>query len=299
MNILITGGTGFIGSYLRTLLLREGHLLTIVSRSPGKYEGETAQNQQFISWEADFNTVMEEADAVINLVGESIFGQRWTDEIKQEIYSSRIDNTLKLASAINQVNNPPSVMISASGIDYYNDNGDEFIDETGEPGNDFLSKVCKDWEKAAREVSDAGVRVAIPRFGVVLETGGGALQQMLIPFRLFVGGSVGSGKQYFSWIHLHDLCRGIIFSLENEHFDGAYNLCAPNPVTMNEFADSLGDILNRPSLFRVPKFALKLALGEAATPIIKSLRVQPKRLQQEGFEFRFNHVSEALSEIFI
>lgn len=298
MNILITGGTGFIGSYLRTLLLREGHLLTIVTRSPGKYESETAQNQRFVSWNADFNTEMKEADAVINLVGESIFGQRWTDEVKQEIYSSRIDNTLKLASAINEVNDPPSVMISASGIDYYSDKGDEFIDESGEPGNDFLSNVCRDWEKAANEVTEAGVRVAIPRFGIALETGGGALQQMMIPFKLFVGGSVGSGKQYFSWIHMHDLCRGIIFALENDHFNGAYNLCAPNPVTMNEFADSLGDILNRPSLFRVPEFAMKLALGEAADPVINSLRVQPKRLQQEGFEFRFEHVSEALSEIF-
>lgn len=293
----MTGGTGFIGSHLRTMLLREGHLLTVVSRSPEAYEGETARNQRFISWDADFISEMEKADAVVNLAGESIFGQRWTDEVKQRIYSSRIDNTLKLASAVNQAENPPSVMVSASGIDYYGDEGAAVIDESCGPGNDFLSKVCIDWEQAAKEVTDAGVRVAIPRFGVVLETDGGALQQMLTPFKLFVGGPVGSGDQYFSWVHMYDVCRGIIFALEKDDFEGAYNMCAPHPVTMNDFADALGDILNRPSLFRVPEFALKLALGEAADPVISSHRVHPEKLQEAGFEFRFRYVIEALSEI--
>lgn len=297
MNILITGGTGFIGTYLRTLLLREGHVLTIVTRSPSDYENESANNQRFISWDADLVSEMEEADAVINLVGESIFGQRWTDEVKQKIYTSRIDNTLKLVTAMKEAGKPPPVMISASGVDYYPDMGDEVIDESASSGDDFLSKVCVDWEKAARQAVDAGVRVAIPRFGVVIEEGGGALEQMLLPFKLFVGGPVGSGKQYFPWIHMHDICRGIIYPLENDSFDGAYNLVAPNPVTMNEFADTLGDILNRPSLFRVPEFVLKIALGEAAKPVISSHRIQPKRLQQANFEFRFEQLSEALSEI--
>lgn len=297
MNILLTGGTGFIGSHLRTMLLRDGHLLTIVTRSPEKYEDESAQNQRFISWDADFNSEMEQADAVINLVGETIFGQRWDNEVKQKIYSSRVDNTLKLVSAINEADAPPSVMISASGVDYYGNEGDRVIDESYGPGDDFLSRVCVDWEKAAKQVSDAGVRVAVPRFGIALETGGGALQQMVPPFRLFVGGPVGPGDQYFSWIHMQDLCRGIIYALEDEQFVGSYNLCAPNPVTMQVFADTLGDILNRPSVFRVPEFVLRIVLGEAADPIVSSHRCHPARLEQNGFEFRYKYVLEALSDI--
>lgn len=297
MNVLITGGTGFIGSELRSMLLQEGHSLSIITRSPAKYEDETANNQQFLSWDDDLIAAMNEADAVINLAGSSIFGQRWTEEIKQRIYSSRIDTTKKLADAIQQADQPPGVMVSASAVGYYGDRGDDILTEDEPPADEFLSKVCVDWEAAAQPVKDAGVRLAIPRIGIVLETGGGAMQQMLTPFKLGVGGPIGSGEQYFPWIHMHDLCQGLIFPLENESFKGAYNLNAPNPVTMNEFADKLGDVLHRPSFFRVPEFALNLILGEAAEPILDSLRVQPKRLQQAGFDFRFPYVKEALAEI--
>lgn len=297
MRILITGGTGFIGSELRSMLLQKGHFLTIITRSPEQYEDETAKNQQFISWDADLVAAMNEADAVINLVGSSIFGQRWTEEVKQRIYSSRIDNTQKLVDAIKHADQPPGVMVSASAVGYYGDRGDDVLTEEEPPGNEFLSKVCVDWEAAAKEVTEAGVRLAIPRIGIVLETGGGAMQQMLPPFKLFAGGPIGSGHQYFPWIHMHDLCRGLIYPLENEPFEGAYNLNAPNPVTMNEFAGKLGEVLNRPTFFRVPEFALKLVLGEAAEPILDSLRAQPRHLQQAGFEFRFPYVKEALVDI--
>lgn len=297
MKILITGGTGFIGTELRDILLRKGHHLVVITRTPSQYAEEQAKNQQFISWDDSLIEAMDEADAVINLAGSPIFGQRWTDEIKDRIYSSRIDNTKKLVDAIGLCSNPPEVMISASAVGYYGDRGDEVLDESEPAGNGFLSKVCHDWETAAREIEKHGVRLAIPRIGIVLETGGGAMQQMLPPFKLFVGGPVGSGKQYFPWIHMQDLCRGIKYPLENIDFEGSYNLCAPSPVTMNEFAAKLGEVLNRPSFFKVPEFVLRIALGEAADSILESMRAQPKKLQQAGFEFNFDDVREALADI--
>jgi uncharacterized protein (TIGR01777 family) len=297
MNILITGGTGFIGSYVRQMLLQEGHMLTIVSRSPGEYKNEAAKNQRFVAWEGDLVAEMNKADAVINLAGASIFGKRWTQEVKNKIYNSRIECTQQLVEAIEQATDRPSVMISASGSDYYGDSGDRILDESAEPGDSFLSKVCIDWEQAAQPVTKLGVRLATPRIAVVLERDGGAIQQMLVPFKLFVGGPIGSGNQYFPWIHMLDLCRGLIYPIENEDFEGAYNLSAPNPVTMNEFASELASQLHRPSLFRVPEFVLDFVLGEAANPIVTSKRLQPKKLQQHSFEFRFHYLREALGDI--
>ncbi|MEL7835258.1 TIGR01777 family oxidoreductase [Fodinibius sp. Rm-B-1B1-1] len=297
MNVLITGGTGFIGSYLRRMLLQEGHFLTIVSRDPADYEDETAKNQQFVSWDDDLTPAMEKADAVINLAGASIFGQRWTDEVKQKIYSSRIDCTKQLVKAIGQTDHPPSVMVSASGADYYKPAGNRVLDESAPAGDSFLSKVCVDWEAAAQPVTDYGVRLVHPRIGVVLEKDGGALQQMLLPFKLGVGGPIGSGEQYFPWIHMLDLCRGLLFPLKKEALEGAYNLNAPNPVTMDEFASELASQLHRPSLFKVPEFVLNIVLGEAANPVITSKRIQPQKLQQHGFEFKFPFLRQALGEI--
>lgn len=297
MNILITGGTGFIGSYLRTLLLQEGHLLTIVTRSPDKYKNESAKNQRFVSWDENLAVQMEKADAVINLAGASIFGKRWTEEVKEKIYNSRIRCTEQLVAAIEEVNDRPSVMISASGADYYGGSGDQVLDESAEPGDSFLANVCIDWEQAARQVTDLGVRLTIPRIGVVLEEDGGALQQMLLPFKLFVGGPIGSGNQYFPWIHMLDLCRGLMYPIENENLEGPYNLNAPNPVTMDEFASELASQLRRPSLFRVPEFVLDIVLGEAANPVVTSKRMKPRKLQQYDFEFRFAYLREALGDI--
>lgn len=297
MNILITGGTGFIGSYLRNMLLREGHFLTIISRSPSDFENETAKNQQFVSWDDDLGARMNQVDVIINLAGASIFGKRWTEEVKEKIYTSRIECTQQLVEAVREADNRPSVMISASGADYYQPAGDQVLDELAPAGDSFLSEVCVDWEVAAQPVTELGVRLATPRIGVVLEKDGGALQQMLLPFKLFVGGPIGSGKQYFPWIHMLDLCRGLLHPIENEQFEGAYNLNAPNPVTMSEFADELASQLHRPSLFRVPEFVLDIVLGEAANPVITSKRMQPKKLQQHGFEFRFPYLRQALGDI--
>ncbi|MEX2600459.1 MAG: TIGR01777 family oxidoreductase [Balneolaceae bacterium] len=296
-RFLITGATGFIGSYLRNKLMRDGHFVTVLTRSPERYQEEEAKNQKFISWDRDLVPVMESCDVVINLAGESIFGKRWTDDVKERIYQSRIESTTQLSEAINRAEAPPELFISASAAGYYGGRGDDLLDETSEPGDDFLAKVCEDWEAAAMKVESPDVRILIPRIGIVLEEGGGMLKQMVLPFKLFAGGPVGHGEQYIPWIHMEDLCRGILFPVDNPDLEGAYNICSPNPVTMNEFATVMGEMMRRPSFFRVPEFALNLVLGEAAEPVMSSLRVKPAVLMKHGFKFRYTKIEEALADI--
>lgn len=297
MNILITGGTGFVGNELRRMLLKEGHNLVIVTRSPKKYEDENAQNQKFVSWEDDLVVEMEKMDAVINLAGESIFGQRWTEEVKKRIMDSRIRSTERLVEAMEKAENRPEVFVSASASGYYGDRGGEVLTESEPPADDFLARVCVQWEKASHKAEEIGVRVVNPRIGIVLEKGGGALEKMVPAFQFFVGGPIGNGEQYMSWVHRTDLCKAIVFPLHNEEMSGPYNVNSPNPVTMNEFSKILGDVMGRPSIFRVPKFALNIILGEAAKPVTDSIRMQPKKLQVVGFEFRFQELEEALADI--
>lgn len=297
MNILITGGTGFIGKELRETLLKAGNNLVIITRNPKKYEDESASNQRFISWDDDLASEMENADVVINLAGENLFGQRWNEQVKESIYSSRIDSTRSLVDAMRSAEKKPSVFISASASGIYGDQGDTILTEEFEVANDFLASVCKDWEEESQKATKLGVRVVNPRIGIVLEEGGGALEKMIPPFKFFVGGPIGDGKQYMSWIHRSDLVKALVFPIENEKLEGAYNVCSPNPATMNEVAETLGDVMNRPSFFRVPKFALDIVLGEAAQPITGSIRMQPKKLQVTGFEFRFEELEEALADI--
>lgn len=295
MNIFVTGGTGFIGSHLCSELLREGHLLQLLTRKPDKYRESEAENQRFIGWEDDFTSSMEWADAVINLAGETIFGQRWTQKVKDKIYYSRIDGTRQLVDAIDKAESKPEVLVSASAVGYYGDSGDTLLNEQSAAGDDFLARVVRDWEQEARQVSDE-VRLVIPRLGIVLEKGGGALKQMLPPFKMFVGGPVG-GDQYVPWIHMLDVCNGIKFMLKQKHVEGTYNLNAPNPVTMRELARELGSQLNRPSWLRVPEVALKVVLGEAAIPITASLNVSSGKLSKAGYEFTYENLGMALADI--
>lgn len=297
MNILITGGTGFIGQELRETLLKEGHNLVIVTRSPKKYEDEGASNQRFISLEDNLPAEMENCDVVINLAGENIFGQRWSEEVKQRIYNSRIETTRSLVEAMKKAKRKPSVFVSASASGIYGDQGDIILTEEHEVANDFLATVCVDWEAESEKATEFGVRVVNPRIGIVFEKGGGALEKMIPPFKFFVGGPIGDGKQYMSWIHRTDLVKALIFPIENEGMVGAYNVCSPNPTTMNEVSETLGSVMNRPSFFRVPKFAIDIAFGEAAQPITASARMQPKELQVHGFEFRYEELEEALADI--
>jgi len=234
---------------------------------------------------------------VINLTGENLFGKRWTDEVKKRLYSSRIDLTNKLVNAMDASSTPPELLISASGINYYGASGDKVLTEEDGPGNDFLADLCVDWEAAALRAEEKGVRVAIPRIAPVLEDGDGIIEKMKLPFSLFVGGSLGSGDQYLSWIHMYDMISALIFPIENDEISGPYNAASPNPVQMDEFAHTMGKVMNRPSLFKVPEFVLNAVLGEAATPVLASLRIQPKVLQQAGFEFHFADLEVALGDI--
>ncbi|MGN8224943.1 TIGR01777 family oxidoreductase [Gracilimonas sp. BCB1] len=297
MNILITGGTGFIGEELRTMLLKQGHNLVIVSRSPKKYEDEAAKNQRFISWDDDLATEMNEIDGVINLAGENLFGQRWTDEVKKRIMDSRVQSTKQLVDAMREADQKPDVFVSASASGIYGNRGNDVLDEDESHGDDFLAEVCEAWEAESQKATEFGVRVVNPRIGIVLEKGGGALGKMIPPFQFMVGGPIGSGEQYMSWVHRTDLCKALIFPLTDQEFSGAYNVCSPNPATMNEFAETLGNVMNRPSLFRVPKFALDMVLGEAAKPVTDSIRMQPKKLQVAEFDFHFEYLEEALADI--
>jgi len=297
MNILITGGTGFVGNELRTMLLKEGHNLVIVTRSPKKYENENAKNQRFISWEDDLVSEMEKMNAVVNLAGENIFGQRWTEDVKKRIMDSRVQTTERLVEAMKNAESRPEVFVSASASGYYGNRGDDILTESEPASDDFLARVCVEWEEASHEAKDLGIRVVNPRIGIVLEKGGGALEKMVPAFQCFVGGPIGNGEQYMSWVHRTDLCEAIIFPINNKEINGPYNVNSPNPVTMNEFSETLGNIMNRPSIFRVPRFALDVILGEAAKPVTDSIRMQPKELQVAGFDFRFGDLEEALSDI--
>ena len=296
-QILITGGTGFIGSYLSEELLKAGHYLMMVTRSPEKYSDDQAKNLQYIGWDDQLLEAVNRADIIINLVGESLFGSRWTEAVKKRIYDSRIENTRKLVQLLAKAQSKPDLFISASGISIYGDQGDTILDESSPMGEGFLAEVCIDWEKEALKAKEYDVRVAVPRIGIVLEGDGGFLEKMKFPFMFFVGGPIGDGKQYVPWIHMSDLCRAILYPMENPDISGPYNACSPAPVTMNEIAFEMGKIMNRPSFFRVPEFALKMVLGEAAQPALESLRVHPKMLQISGFEFEYKDLGEALADI--
>ena len=298
MNFLLTGATGFIGEELREILLKEGHFLKILTRSPKKYQIEGVKNETFVSWDADLIQVMEESDVVINLVGENVFGSRWNEEVKKRIYDSRIDSTRQLVDAMREAEQKPELFISASASGYYGHNGDEKLYEGSGPGDNFLAKVCIDWEAEAMKAAEMGLRVAIPRIGIVLEKGGGALDQMIPPFQFFVGGPVSHGNQYMPWINDTDLCHAILFTGQHQDFEGVYNAVGPAPVTMNMFAKELGKAMHRPSLFRVPEIAIRMMFGEGAKPILDSIRAHPKKLLDAGFTFRYEEVDEALNAIF-
>jgi uncharacterized protein (TIGR01777 family) len=308
MRIVVAGGTGFLGSPLSETLAEEGHDVRVLSRSlaPGEARHDAGTGVPGITrvgWTPDGRTgrwadVISGADVVINLAGASIGGRRWTPQRKAEIRDSRILATRSLAAAIHAADTPPRVFVSSSATGYYGARGSETLTEASPPGDDFLATLCEDWEAEARKATREGVRVAITRSGMVLERSGGALAEMIRPFRLGAGGPMGSGRQYMSWIHRLDWIELIRWIVETPEASGPINLTAPHPVTNREFARSLGRALRRPALLPAPKFALRLVLGEFADHVVTGQRAVPERALALGYRFRYPELDMAFRGIF-
>jgi uncharacterized protein len=299
MKLIITGATGFIGSVLIERLRRQGHSLVLLSRKPRRPQSRATE--QWLTWEpgvaGEWQRAVDGVDGVVNLAGEPIAAKRWTKAQKERLRRSRIDTTRALVNAIASARGKPRYLVSASAVGYYGSRGDEILTEESVPGDDFLSRLCVEWEGEARKAEEYGVRVAFLRTGIVLGKGKGALAKMVPPFKLFFGGRLGSGKQWMPWIHIEDEVSLIQFLAENDTARGAFNATAPNPVTMNEFARCLGRVLNRPGWAPVPTSMLSLLLGEMAEMLLGGQRALPAATQQSGFRFKYKHVADALASL--
>jgi len=285
MNVTVTGATGFIGRRLTLALVDAGHAVRALGRR------EWRSDEQEPPQEA-----LDGADAVIHLAGEPV-AQRWTPEVKKRIYSSRVDGTRHLVNALSTQSRRPQVLICASAIGYYGTRGDEILTEKSAPGDDFLAHVVVDWEKAAVLAESLAIRVVRMRFGMVLGKESGALAKMLPPFRLGVGGRLGSGRQWTAWIHIDDLIHLILFALATASVTGAMNATSPEPVTNAEFTKELATAVHRPAIFPVPKFALKLLFGEMAGMLLASQRVIPEAAKKAGFQFEHPKLGPALRRL--
>ena len=299
MKVAITGATGFVGSRLVERLQAQGHQPLILTRNRASADRAfpTLEIVAYTPTESgSWQQAIAGCDAVVHLAGEPIAESRWTPERKQEILKSRQLSTQKIVEAIAQANPKPTVLVNASAIGYYGTSETATFDESSPAGNDFLAEVCQAWEAEAQKVKDAGVRLVILRLGIVLGDGG-ALAKMTPPFKVFAGGPIGSGRQWFSWIHLDDLVNLILEALTRKDIEGVFNATAPNPVRMTELCQTIGETLNRPSWLPVPSFALEALLGEGAKVVLEGQQVLPKRTTSYGFKYRYPTVKQALAEI--
>ena len=297
MKVLIAGGLGFVGTQLSKRFLESGHEVTILGHAPNP-KPYTPSAVRYVSADTTITGPWQEEvpihNLVMNLVGASIFG-RWNTALKKLIYDSRVLTTRNLADAMLPSNE--STLFNTSAVGYYGFRDDEMLYESSEPGDDFLAKLCVDSEAEARRAEEKGARVVITRFGLVLERNGGALQQMISTFEKFVGGPLGSGEQWFSWIHMSDLLDAIMFLVQNVGITGPVNCCSPNPVRNKDLAKKLGKALGRPSSISMPSFMLRAILGEFASVLLKGQRVIPGVLQKNGFEFKYPELPGALASI--
>lgn len=300
-KILITGATGSIGRRIVQDLFAKSNKVITFSRNPKSAEEKIPKEAAVVKWNYsepdEWKEHLNGSDAVIHLAGANLSGRRWNDEFKKIAYESRIVSTRNLVEVIKSVEQKPKVFICANAVGIYGNRYDEVLDENSETGNDFLAKLCNDWETELKRVENYGVRWVSLRTGLVLSKGEGLLQQLYLPFKFFVGGPLAGGKQWFPWIHIDDIAGIYCHSLDNESVQGPVNAVSPNIVRMKEFANKFGKALNRPSIFPIPKLAMKLVAGEVADYAVMSQRVSVEKILNAGYKFKFENLEEALKNI--
>lgn len=305
MRVMIAGGSGLIGRALTSELTSEGDEVNILSRTPEKVRGMPA-GVKLLKWDGrtiqDWVLQIENSDAVVNLTGENLSGEgflpsRWTTERKMRLIRSRVDSGKILSDAIKMSTKKPAVFIQASGIGYYGTQQTKDLTEVDAAGDDFSANLCIEWEASSQPVELMGVRRVVVRNGVVLSTKGGAFPLILLPYKLYVGGPLGNGRQVYSWIHIADEVRAIQFLIRDSQAQGIFNLTSPNPLTNGEFGRTIGKVINRPHYFRIPGFVMRLAFGEVATMVLEGQKVIPQKLLDRGFEFKFPRLEEALKDL--
>lgn len=291
MKVLITGGTGFIGRSVRSELVSQGKEVITLSRA----NRESTDLIKYVLWSyknpTDISEYINQSDIVVNLAGEPLSNTRWTREQKEVLYKSRVETTRLIVSAINNATRKPKKLISSSAVGIYGDRGDEKLSEASVLGNGFLAHICKDWEAEAMK---AQTNVVILRIGIVIGKGGGALRRMLLPFKMSLGGPIGSGDQYMSWISHRDVVGMTMFAIENNNVTGILNATSPEPVTNKEFASTLGKVVHRPAIMPIPGFALKILFGEIADTLLAGQRVYPKKVLEYGYNFKLPNIEDAL-----
>jgi uncharacterized protein (TIGR01777 family) len=299
MRVFITGGTGLIGTRLASQLITLGHQPLILTQNRAAAGSKVAKGVELIEGDPTVSGPWQEtagaADAIVNLAGENIFARRWNEEFRAKIRDSRLHATQNVVQAIRR-SGKHMLLVNASAIGYYGPRGDEVLTEESSPGDDFLARVCVEWESAARSLPSS-CRLVLTRIGVVLAPEAGALAQMLTPFKLGVGGPVGSGSQWMSWVHIADVVGIIVYALERDNFSGVINAVAPDPVTNRQFSKALGRALGRPSFFPVPVSMLRLRFGQVAEVISQGQRVIPRRTLDSGYAFRFSTIDAALADL--
>ena len=293
MHVLVTGGTGFIGSALLPRLLGDGHEVTVLSRAKHVDSGGIRYVQSLDELPSDATL-----DAVINLAGASLNGKRWTDAYKREMVESRLETTAAVVDLCQRLAHPPSVLVSASAIGFYGDRGDELLDEQSRAGEGFSAELCRDWEAAAREAEPLGIRVCLARLGVVFDREGGAFVELSRPFRFGIANWLGSGRQYLSWVHRADVVSALAFLLEDEALSGPVNITAPAPVTHRELCTALRRKLTTLPGMPVPGFVMRMLLGEVADELLLAgQKVLPRRLEAAGFTFHYRAIDDALGQL--
>ncbi|MFQ6116259.1 MAG: TIGR01777 family oxidoreductase, partial [bacterium] len=301
MKIVLSGGTGFIGGALLRQLQETKNQVVLLTRKPEAIKKLAKDTVEIIFWDGktmgSWAKCLDGSDAIINLAGEPIAKKRWTKEQKRRIINSRVEATKAMVTAIAETKKKPSILVNASAVGFYGNVEDEDVTESHPKGNDFVADVCEQWEREACMAEALDIRVVLPRFGVVLAKDGGAFKKMQLPFKLFVGGPLGTGRQWFSWVHREDVIGVILFALEQSKLSGPVNVVAPEPVTMKQFCKTLGKALGRPSWAPVPALVLRALLGEMAEMFLTGQRVIPKKLEELGYQFQYPKLEEALSAI--